>query len=113
MKHKISALEGALLDAAVAKAMGFKVEWWTADRTGAPFVRSAADDPVTPPQFSTDGRLGGPIIEREQITTIPGLFEVTPALARHPSGAIGEGATPLIAAMRAFVAGRFGDEVEL
>jgi len=72
---------------------------------------------------STDWRQGGPIIEREKITLIPsegkGTFAGNPVgglrwLARCKNMPVNEiGHTPLIAAMRAFVASKMGDEVEV
>lgn len=61
---------------------------------------------------SSDWRDGGPIIEREKIE----LFHHSSArgwIAKHGSNRSqdGEGKTPLIAAMRAYVASKFGDEV--
>jgi hypothetical protein len=63
---------------------------------------------------STDWEQGGPIIEREKIKVDPrkGNWEATiwnePQI-RNPS----YGPTPLIAAMRCFVASKLGDEVEI
>jgi len=64
--------------------------------------------------YSTDWSQGGPIIEREKIKVDPrkGNWEATiwnePQI-RNPS----YGPTPLIAAMRCFVASKLGDEVEI
>jgi len=59
---------------------------------------------------STDWSQGGPIIDRE-ITTLErdgfGWF------ARSTSGYTAIGPTPLIAAMRCYVASKFGDEIEI
>ena len=59
--------------------------------------------------FSTDWAQGGPIIEREKIAT---AWHITRWVAwrgvvEHP------GPTPLIAAMRCYVAAKLGDEVEI
>lgn len=61
---------------------------------------------------STDWSQGGPIIERERITLIAcdNDFE---AQSRTTPLACEEGPTPLIAAMRCFVASRLGDEVDV
>jgi len=101
-KHKVSELDGALLDAAVAKAM-------PANPDTLPF---------TP---STSWEHGGPIIERERITLvshgIPGLSRCAwqaamPGTSKNRHG-IQSGELPLIAAMRAYVASKFGEEIEL
>ena len=63
---------------------------------------------------------GGPIIEREEIS-ISREFAAskvewaawTPAPIRDDAEAFGYGPTPLIAAMRCYVASKLGDEVEV
>lgn len=76
--------------------------------------------------YSTDWAQGGPIIEREGIAVWRGHGKwhgSIPGDSSYPgdSGYIdtddmwskGSGPTPLIAAMRAYVASKFGEEVEL
>jgi hypothetical protein len=65
--------------------------------------------------FSTDWAIGGPIIERERIRLMH-----TEELGKNPWSAILAGAhyaefgpTPLIAAMRCYVASKLGDEVDI
>jgi hypothetical protein len=123
MKHKTADLEGALLDAAVAKANAFAfniesymtnpprpVACWLVDAAGRP-------DFSGPPYWpATDWGVGGPIIERERImvTHTPAENGVLwCATADEYASEAATGPTPLIAAMRAFVASKFGDEVEL
>ena len=111
MKLKTYELQGAALDWAVAKAIGeYK--------------------PVAVPAYSTDWSQGGPIIEREKI----GVWWATHYVdedgveyGNHwyaETGCTDENAdsrycgvtdaqTPLIAAMRCYVAGQLGDEVEV
>jgi hypothetical protein len=96
---KTSDLTGAALDWAVAKAIGeYK--------------------PVAVPSYSTDWAQGGPIIECEgigidQYADYPRWQAFTPA-PEQPSGqAVCNGSTPLIAAMRCYVASKLGDEVEI
>lgn len=121
MRHPTSTLEGPLLDAAVAIAEGLPfsriqdgVVWLHLTELRSGSVREC-------PDFSTCWDDGGPIIERERIATEP---TYAPGEAAVPNGgwfatlhaaqmAFGEGATPLIAAMRAYVASKLGDEVEL
>lgn len=103
MKKKVSDLEGAELDLWVANAASMK----------------GAD--CGPSRFNPSGRWehGGPIIERERIATWPdgdGWTASGPnAIFGYdgPEGkAMNSGPTLLIAAMRCFVASKFGDEVE-
>lgn len=110
MKHKTSELTGAMLDAAVAKAEGktFGLMSLVGDLSqGITVQRSDADIDVyySPSTVWNDG---GPIIERERID-----------ITSHGDGwsaGYGQaeyGQTPLIAAMRAYVASKLGDEVDL
>jgi hypothetical protein len=116
MKFKTSELTGAALDWAVAKC-----------EVGAEFI-GEIDDPHF---YSTDWALAGPIIERESIFVLReqsgfkgrrlwaatsgankavGLNEDSIKLYRD---AFYFGPTPLIAAMRCYVASKLGDEVEV
>jgi hypothetical protein len=135
MKHKVSELEGALLDSAVAKAERGSLK-------GLSYALEGGGG-YGPSRFillgvlfapSTSWQDGGPIIERERILLSPlpedwravhtpsgnhppndtaieleggeYLQESSPRVAVH-------GATPLIAAMRAFVASKLGEEIDL
>ena len=96
---KTSELQGAALDWAVAKA----------ERRTLDYFRG-----IYKP--STDWAQGGPIIERLGII----LTTVTAIKSWHwlagfsfPSKALSYGPTPLIAAMRCYVASKLGDEIEL
>ena len=69
---------------------------------------------------STDWALGGPIIEREEISISREFASSrvewaawTPAPIRDDAEAFGYGPTPLIAAMRCYVASKLGDEVDI
>jgi hypothetical protein len=107
VKHRVSELEGALLDAAVAKAAG-QQEFLEGCSLWAP---------------SDDWSQGGPIIERERIDIVYwGRKTNAPWRAGKEIAADSDiwtadlamaGPTPLIAAMRAFCASKFGEEVEL
>lgn len=70
--------------------------------------------------YSTDWAQAGPIIEREEISVsrefASGQIEWaawTPAPIRDDAEAFGYGPTPLIAAMRCYVASKLGDEVDV
>jgi hypothetical protein len=95
---KTSELTGTALDWAVAMA-----ENW-----------AGADFKVKP--YSTDWSQGGPIIEREFITIINAagddVWSAYP-IADDPVAHRRSGPTPLIAAMRCYVASKLGDEVEI
>lgn len=130
-KHKVSELEGALLDAAVAD-LELCYPW--REHSPEPCEREITDRgwmhlPYHP---STEWAQGGPIIERERILLSP--LESVWHACHIPSGyapitwkdeytgevlegggalVTARGPTPLIAAMRAYVASTFGDEVDL
>jgi hypothetical protein len=102
MKIKTNELTRAALNWAVSMA-----ENW-----------AGADFEVRP--YSTDWAQGGPIIEREIISvshdTAGQTIEWaawTPAPIRDEAEAFGYGPTPLIAAMRCYVASKLGDEVDV
>ena len=94
---KVSELTGAALDWAVAKCEQF------------------VEDEFEPSENWEDG---GPIIEREKIGlhcgdgtwgVDVGIWEASHSRCLH----IKRGPTPLIAAMRCYVASQMGDEIEL
>ena len=102
MKVKVSELTGAALDWAVGECQPLPDH-------GQRFV----EDGYHP---STDWAQGGPIIEREKISVNP---EYSPCsgwvadtkIIREKTHQIGP--TPLIAAMRCYVASKLGDEVDI
>lgn len=122
VKHEVSKLEGALLDAAVAKALGGKMVVLESSRYGdcgeeVSAIYEGRPTPSTENEHwnpSEDWSQGGVIIEREQISLIEagdaagGWF----ALVRGVNDDI-HGRTHLLAAMRAFVVLKLGDEIEL
>jgi len=99
----------------------------TADLTGAALdwaVAKCADLPF-PVVYDEDGRevavspstnwaQGGPIIERECIATHRDMrYAEILWVGRMPFNDAHSGSTPLIAAMRCFVASRLSDEIEI
>jgi len=94
---KTEELTGAALDWAVAQCEGFS-------------VRDGFDDNC--PEYSTDWAQGGPIIEREMIELIPQTSALWDAMYRGQH-IPNDGPTPLIAAMRCYVAYKLGDEVDV
>ncbi len=137
MKIKTSELTGAALDWAVAKCeglplkldpMGFRKDaptsmqagWWVWDGEGQNQVighrktRRSEEDGYSP---SSDWAQGGPIIEREGIdicaSTRGGWIATLLVDCEDCEVVRGEGETPLIAAMRCYVASRLGNEVDV
>ena len=110
---KTSDLTGAALDWAVAEADGLKTETW---HTNAITVLYPGAPRFVPFMPSRDWRVGGPIIERERINTTANLPS-TGWYATNPSKGqcvpFGLSPTPLVAAMRCYVASKLGDEVDV
>lgn len=120
MKIKTKDLIGAALDWAVAKCEGVNLEAFAlyyeptelGDLDGHGFPEF---------HYSTIWSQGGPIIERKEIGTRRDApcsrgreWEASPSItAKGAGGRWGYGPTPLIAAMRCFVASELGDEVEV
>ena len=109
---KTSELTGVALDWAVAKCMGHRV----AENYGS-YIRIYLPDPKLAGYTwafcpSTDWAQGGPIIEREMISVWP-WDDVTWKAEAARDAIVFEGTTPLIAAMRCYVASKMGDEIEI
>ena len=136
---KTSELTGAALDWAVAKAEGLlepkeffgkmvpsvvlDMEYWT---DGTPMVRlNPCPDVYYRAEYdpSTSWQHGGPIIEEERIFLKPSKLSPTTSkrIAWGAHGFYGNtgqkvhrhGPTPLIAAMRCYVASKLGDDVDV
>jgi len=130
MKTKTIELTGHAIDWAVAKASG-RLGAWRRDesRTGVSildigfdehgdlceYVPGSRRDPYKPWRPSTDWSQGGPIIDRERIGVTPGFASKKwVALGANMRSSLSQyGPTPLIAAMRCFVASKLGDEVDV
>lgn len=112
---KVSELEGAGLDCWVAKAVGtitYSLDYAYHD-DGEPQQNAI-------PKYSTDWSQGGPIIERHYMRifwrgtgmeSLEWSAEFPAFTVKGHEGALCSGPTPLIAAMRAFVASKYGEEV--
>jgi len=120
---KTSELTGAALDWAVAKCENFNddsaiIRLWNGQVTKIIPGDYEAPEIYTHYSPSTNWAQGGPIIEREgigldQYADYPRWQAFTPA-PEQPSGqAACNGPTPLIAAMRCYVASKLGDAVEI
>ncbi len=112
MRKKTAALTDAALDWAVSQCVG--IVWEQGDLDAGHYG----------PGFKPSTRWGdgGPIIERECITCIPyGAASTAPRNPEYWEAVMFErdesvtqyGPTPLIAAMRCYVASKLGDEVEV
>jgi hypothetical protein len=113
MKLKTAGLEGKALDYMVWLAErgerpipGLSVASWAADYGGEFFP-------------SSDWQQGGPIIERQRLEVHPrsdagrGNHWGALPIDNEDWSCFMRGPTPLIAAMRAYVASKFGEEVEV
>lgn len=112
MKIKVSELQGAALDWAVAKCEGWIDDWnsWMYESSVADIAESGSYHP------STDWALAGPIIERERIHICPVFMDDcahTQAWVDGRNTDKSYGSTPLIATMRCYVARKMGDEIEI
>lgn len=111
MKIKTSELTGLALDWAVAKCEGVTLEMYAGMWWADPF------DTGTKQQWrvSSNWLQGGPIIKKEEI----GVYTQYPRagkcvwFARHKGSIKGAGPTPLIAAMRCYVASKMGEEIDV
>ena len=101
MKVKTSALEGDLLNLAVAHCV----------ERSKKFPVFFDGEPMSKGDYSTDWALAGPIIEREKIA-IDWDHDCWNA-STDDLPAYYSAETPLIAAMRCYVASKLGDEVEI
>jgi hypothetical protein len=114
MLVKVSELSGVQLDWVVAHCEGKELHYFTEDwfkKDPWLSVNGEADQPLHSYTPSTTWGQGGPIIQRERIRLDPrGLW-----CAAHDSceWAYYDGPTPLIAAMRCYVASKLGEEVDV
>lgn len=116
MKIKTCKATPLQLNYLVAKCKGMTIEIRPARACGRPLYVLAAEAGSTPWTWepSTSWRHGGPIIEREGISTIKykaGGHWSARTMDYPPKYITGQ--TPLIAAMRCYVASELGDEVEM
>ena len=111
---KTAELTGAALDWAVAKCEGVKL-WPKPQAHGFLEVSWGEEDGCLIYSPSTDWKTGGPIIERESINLNKEHDDIH-AIIMEPHGHDWTeivGSTPLIAAMRCYVASKLGDEVDV
>lgn len=112
---KTSELIGPALDWAVAKCEGY-TDWCSEAEKLLPPRKEHGWVELYHLNYSTDWEQGGPIIEREKISID---FDADPecggpcAASTRDAPCYWVGPTPLIAAMRTFVASKLGDEIEI
>ncbi len=114
---KTAELTGAALDWAVCEAAGM-LKAYPQFRSGKAFLKVWGVAKNTHLHPSTNWSQGGPVIEREGISPKHwGEDWDTPWSAAkttgHYEGDLHFGSTPLIAAMRCYVASKLGDEIEI
>lgn len=113
---KTAELTGYALDWAVAKALGAGAAYVNTRSRGKVLMLSDDCHPLGRggdtwgPSYNW--AQGGPIIEREMLTVGPAKHQGYMAWA-WPKNQGYWGDTPLIAAMRCFVASKLGDEIEI
>ena len=104
MKVKTNELSGVQLDWTVAKCEGYAEgpcgSFWTTEDEPEDF------------KPSEDWAQGGPIIEREGIS-LDEMYDTPEWYASMENTKGYRGPTPLVAAMRCFVASKLGEEVEV
>lgn len=117
MKVKTADLIGPALDWAVAKCEFEGCEDWDGTLDGVDCVSDLQGVAYAP---SKNWSQGGPIVEREKIATDAEMGDVWRARMEYtnddslrPQWSEEDGPTFLVAAMRCFVASRFGDEVDV
>ena len=120
MKAKTADLIDAPLDWAVAECLGAtRIQLY--EYNGRRMIRVSLPEGIHAPwEPSRYWGQGGPIVEREKIATDAEMGDVWRARMEYtnddslrPQWSEEDGPTPLIAAMRCFVASRLGDEVDV
>jgi hypothetical protein len=110
---KTNELTGLALDWAVAKCEFDGAEDWDGTLEGVDVVSDLNGGRYRP---STDWTQGGPIIEQEEIflaKSLRGCWNAMAYDAQHTATAFEDGPTPLIAAMRCYVASKLGDDIDI
>lgn len=110
---KVAELSGALLDRWVARAEGHAVESrFRAEANAKVHVILSGIQTRGVPHYSGDWAQGGPIIEKSEMQLQLVKVSVPYWRAHIFYDKPVRGPTQLVAAMRAYVASKFGDEVD-
>lgn len=117
IKIKTSELTGSALDWAVAKADDEKDVLFCQRQYGRLLVRVPGNHETPDVEWlyspSAKWDQGGPIIECEEICLISDASRWAAASINYEDTTAQEGKTPLIAAMRCYVASKLGGEIEI
>ena len=115
IKLKTSELTGAALDRAVAKAKRIELSHGCYNRLLVDGRMSAGQKMLAPYNPSTDWEQGGPIVELEGINlrALSGALWEAETWSAEGGQYLLDGPTPLVAAMRCYVASKLGDQVEV
>lgn len=112
---KTSELTGVALDWAVARCNVDTVERHNTGRmylVDRPWADKSRIKWIAEYSPSKHWAQGGPIIEREGVS-LTQFSDYPQWTAKHPHSICYDGTTPLIAAMRCYVASRLGEEVDI
>ena len=109
MKIRIEELTGAALDWAVSKYEGGYAPSVDTDIDATKRINYGG----MYPEWSTDWSHGGPIIEREGIELVTVSHDWRAMINTEDGWLRQYGPTPLVAAMRCYVASQLGDEVDI
>ena len=102
--------------------IGKPLDWAVSEAEGVSYADYMEDGPINQRKWSTDWAQAGPIIERECIGILAyGHCSVAPKNPEYWEAAMDAtnesithyGSTPLIAAMRCYVASKLGTELEV
>jgi hypothetical protein len=113
VKIKTSDLTGKALDWAVAFSQGMRTETWYANSIAAALPGAPRATPFRPSRAWEDG---GPIIEQERLDVLymgDGITEHYWRAEAIGGFTFAESPTPLVAAMRCYVASKLGDEIDV
>ena len=108
-RQEVQELQGAALDWAVAKAEGYIDDYnsWLHEASVEDLRDSGAWHP------SENWAQGGPIIQRERIDLAPPALPLTITWTAAIGARRKWGPSLLIAAMRCYVASKYGDDIEI
>jgi hypothetical protein len=93
---------------------GSTLLWHLSQQTNDPVIGELETGrTLSLPRYSIDWSLGGPLVEQEKIATVYRAGEYWLSYTFDGAEFEGTGPTPLIAAMRCYVASKLGEEIEI